>query len=155
VNVEKNIVATVVMVMGQYVQSVVLQHTQIMIWYIRSKTMGNIYEHNGSSIGSCVGRIENDGSVFTGLFGGSYKGKVDRGGYVYEPGLLSNGSIIGRVTNDGKIYSGSFGGSYLGHVDSSGFIFEHSGIFSGSIVGKADSPNQLEGGAAFLLLLKS
>jgi len=100
--------------------------TPIMKRYNRNKLWENIYEHSGSSIGSCVGRIERDGSVYAGSFGGSYKGKVDRNGYVYESGLLSSGSIIGRVTNDGKIYSGSFGGSYLGHVDSSGYIFEHS-----------------------------
>ncbi len=115
--------------------------------------MGLIFNRNGVASGSCVGRVDNDGVVYTSNFGGSYKGKVGVDGYVHEAGLLGSGSIVGRIDGDGRVYFGAFGGSYLGRVDSSGNIYDNSGLFGGSIVGNADPPNQREGGAAFLLLL--
>ena len=117
------------------------------------RDMGLIFDRSGVGSGSCVGRVDNLGNVFTGSFGGSYKGKVDSEGFVHEVGFLASGSVVGRVEANGRVYSGVAGGSYLGRVDSSGFIHDNSGVFDGSIVGKADPPNQREGGAAFLLLL--
>ena len=101
-----------------------------------------------------VGRIDNSGNVYTGTFGGTYKGSVDSNGYVYAPGLLSKGSIVGRINPDGRVFTGSFGGAYIGRVDTSGNVYDNSGLFGGSIIGRAEHPKRLEGGAAYLLLLR-
>lgn len=85
--------------------------------------MGYIYDRSWS--GNCVGRIESDGRVFTGVFGGAFKGHVDSSGFAYLPGLLSKGSIVGRINPDGRVFTKSFGGTYIGRVDTSGLIYNN------------------------------
>jgi len=50
--------------------------------------MGYIYKHIGAISGSCIGRIENNGHVYSSSFSGSLKGEVDSNGFVYEHVLL-------------------------------------------------------------------
>lgn len=116
-----------------------------------------VYLHKPAARDELLGRVDEDGKVYTTRFGpDQYIGHVDIGnGKIYEarPGPDKH---IGEVELEtGRVFSARFGpDEYLGRVQADGELFLHKPIAPDEYIGRvAEMPSYAHGGAAFLLLV--
>ena len=102
------------------------------------------------SVGTVVGKVDEQGVVTAGAHMGTSVGRVDRRGVIYRGGF---GNEAGRVDVTGRVYDSARGGNEVGRVDSGGRIF--AAKHPSTCIGRVEPADTNAGGAACVLLFEA